>query len=104
MSRTVWRTENQWLADFREKRAFYNSWRSGRSPHVLLTKKTDERDHSDGFFNWSIIAQYPSTEKAVTRHLAIMLPLENPSAFDVQGITYRCVGPGLVPLHLENAC
>jgi orotate phosphoribosyltransferase len=82
------RFEAQWKKLFIELGAFWKHDGSSMRPHALLTSG----GHSDGFFNWSTVAQYPWYEQAVANDLVYKLW----DVLLIEQIVHvtRVVGPG----------
>lgn len=58
-----------WIFEFKKLGAFWKHDGNSKHPHALLTKG----GHSDGFFNWNLVAQYPRVTDEVAHDIFEML-------------------------------
>jgi orotate phosphoribosyltransferase len=81
-------TQDEWVHAFIEYLAFWKHDGNLRRPHALLTSGM----HSDGFFNWSMIAQHPFVAQEAAHSLVIRV--HEAHGFAAGFAVDRVIGPG----------
>jgi orotate phosphoribosyltransferase len=83
------RTQAQWIDLFKGLNSFWRHDGNPKRPHALLTGG----GHSNGFFNWSSVAQYPIYAREATEDLARIL-VSRPEKEILWWQLNRVIGPG----------